>query len=293
MRGRLLVARGITLGVAVFIALAYFVVQNPFDPSRFGADTQAYWDAAVRIRHGLPVYPVLTDVDASSVFRYPAWFAYAWVPLTALPERAVDIGWAVLLSASSVVAVQPSLRTRTAAGIALAALMIPFLLEAAWLGNVEPLLVAALVLGIGSRAEPVAIGLAAATKLAPIVFVAIPLARRDVRGAVVAVLVMTVLVVPGLAFGIAGYPSDIGGTLYPWESAPWLWAVGAGAAVAWMAVAAWRRSPLVAVAAALASIALPPRVNLLLMPRLLPAVHWHTVGRGDAVMPTEPDATRS
>lgn len=34
------------------------------------ADAGAYWQAALRLRDGEPLYPLLTNVDASEVYRY-------------------------------------------------------------------------------------------------------------------------------------------------------------------------------------------------------------------------------
>ena len=44
-------------------------------------DIEAYWNAALRLRDGGPLYPLATNVNDSEVYRYAPWFAYAWIPL--------------------------------------------------------------------------------------------------------------------------------------------------------------------------------------------------------------------
>lgn len=58
----------------------------------FGSDVAAYWGAAERIRAGEPLY-VAGVANASDLYRYAPWFAYAWVPLTYLPSDIVTSAW--------------------------------------------------------------------------------------------------------------------------------------------------------------------------------------------------------
>jgi hypothetical protein len=162
------------------------------------------------------------------------------------------------------------------AGLVLSVLMAPILLESAWLGNVEPLLVAVLIWGIGTRLEPPAIALAAATKLTPIAFIAIPLARRDLFGAGMAAGLTGALTIPTLLTrGAAGYPIEIGGTLSLWSLSPLAWAIGAMGSAALLIQLAHRRSPYLRLAAAVASLAINPRLNLLHVAQSLVGVPAH------------------
>ncbi|MGH2385582.1 MAG: hypothetical protein ACRDGB_11120, partial [Candidatus Limnocylindria bacterium] len=43
-------------------------------------DMDAYWDAAVRLRAGEPLYREYADATAANVYRYAPWFAFAWIP---------------------------------------------------------------------------------------------------------------------------------------------------------------------------------------------------------------------
>jgi hypothetical protein len=264
MSRRLLAAQATSLGIAVAIAIAYLLYRDIFNVERAGADMDAYWNAALRLREGLPLYPPLDDVDASSVFRYPAWFAFAWIPLTLLPKVVASVAWIAAMLVASAAALVPAMRSGSTAGLVLSVLMAPILLEGAWLGNVEPLLVAALIWGMGTRLEPAAIALAAATKLTPIAFIAIPLARRDLFRAGMATGLTGALTIPTLlAGGAAGYPVDVGGTLSLWSLSPLAWVLGAIASAAVLVQLTRRRSPYLTLGAAVASLAIVPRLNVL------------------------------
>src|SRR5687767_6112377 len=62
-------------------------------------DMNVYRDAARRIVAGEPLYG--GDVTPLNAYRYAPWFAYAWIPLAALPDTVVDIIWSLLLLAGS------------------------------------------------------------------------------------------------------------------------------------------------------------------------------------------------
>ena len=60
-------------------------------------DADAYWQAALRIRDGLPLYGG-SRLDETQIYRYAPWFAYAWLPLTLCAVVAVVRGAAILHS---------------------------------------------------------------------------------------------------------------------------------------------------------------------------------------------------
>ena len=71
-------------------------------PTHWGfEDVEAYWQAALRLREGQPLYPVGIDPDSYAVFRYTPWFAWLWVPLTYLDRTVVEWAWAAALAAAS------------------------------------------------------------------------------------------------------------------------------------------------------------------------------------------------
>ncbi|MEO6579443.1 MAG: hypothetical protein ABIO99_11175, partial [Candidatus Limnocylindria bacterium] len=69
------------------------------------SDAGAYWDAANRLRDGAELYPVVANVEASDVYRYAPWFAWAAIPFTFLPIQLAGAAWSLILIGASVVAV--------------------------------------------------------------------------------------------------------------------------------------------------------------------------------------------
>ena len=178
-------------------------------------DFDAYWMAALRLRGGQDLYPLLVNPDLGSTYRYAPWFAYLWVPFTYLPRAAVELAWAVVLVAATVAALVPLVRTRTRAAICAAALLGTFLFWTAAYGNVQPLLVAGLVWLVPTRAGSAMIGVAASLKAFPILFVAAFLRRGQWRQAILAIAVCAVLTLPMLAFDLSHYPLEPGKRFWP------------------------------------------------------------------------------
>ena len=73
-----IVALAVIIGIGIFNLIAAVTHWTL-------SDAAAYWNAAERLRDGAPLYPVLTDVDASEVYRYAPWFAWLAVPFTCGP----------------------------------------------------------------------------------------------------------------------------------------------------------------------------------------------------------------
>ena len=207
-------------------------------------DMDAYWEAALRLRAGEPLYREYLDPTAADVYRYAPWFAFAWVPLTFLPKAIVGVAWSTVLLAACVACLAPLVRHATVASVATAAFLGSFLLTIAAVGNVQPLMVAALLFGLERRAGPVVIGLAASLKAVPILFLLVYLARGEWSKATLGVVVTAILVVPMLVFDLTHYPTDPGQlSISLFNRVPVLWAVLAATltlAAAWLAR---RRSP--------------------------------------------------
>jgi hypothetical protein len=170
-------------------------------------DMGAYWEAAGRLREGLPLYPALPDADASDVYRYAPWFAWAWVPLTYLPREVVNVAWSVVLLAASAAALTPLARARAWLAVAFFA---PILVGISAIGNVQPLIVAALVLGLERRSGPLWIAAAASLKAVPILFVVTYLGRRQWLRAAVTLGLTAVFVAPALRYDLSSYPTGAG-----------------------------------------------------------------------------------
>jgi hypothetical protein len=221
-------------------------------------DMQVYLEAAQRLRDGGTLYATTNPLAA---YQYAPWFAAAWVPLTYVPRDIVAVLWSAVLIAASIYAVMPMLRRPTATAIALVLLMLPILIfSSARSGNVQPLLVAALVATLGRRSGAVTIGIAASLKAFPIAFCLVYLARRQWWRLATSVLIATVLTAPMLLFDMSLYTVDAvrPGTLFAISPALWLLAVAAAAGATM--VIATRRPRLAWLAAAGTVVLAMPRM---------------------------------
>ena len=225
-------------------------------------DVRAYWEAALRVREGLPLYAGTTDPDSYGVFRYAPWFAWIWVPLTYLPRQVAELLWGGVLAVSSLAVLVALVRLRTAAATALALLLLPMFFTLTQVGNVQPLVVAMLAFGISRWSGPLWIGVAASMKATPILYVLIYVARRQLIRLAVAVLATAILLAPLALADRSGYQTDPGASFSLWYYvSPLAWAVAAGASVLVAAWLAWRRSDWVWVATSVAVALCTPRAH--------------------------------
>jgi hypothetical protein len=171
-------------------------------------DAGAYWEAAMRLREGEPLYPALADSEASEVYRYAPWLAWAWVPLTLLPREAVHVIWSVILLGASAAALIPLVRARAWLAVAL---FLPILVGISAIGNVQPLIVAALVLGVERRSGPLWIAAAASLKAVPLLLVVTYVGRRQWIRALLTLGLTAALVAPMLLYDLSDYPTGAGG----------------------------------------------------------------------------------
>jgi hypothetical protein len=180
-------------------------------------DGRVYWEAGQRVAAGEPIYP--PGVDPDTAFKYAPWFAWAWAPLTLLPETLVAAAWTLVMLAAWAFPVRAFL-VGTWSQRAVALLAGPPLLIAALGGNTQPAVVALLWALLDRRWGPVAIGVAASLKLFPALFAVTYLARREWARAAIAVAVGVVLWLPVLALEVSSYPSAIGGPFSLWTISP-------------------------------------------------------------------------
>ena len=260
--------------LAVLIGLASWTELNHAASLSTGSDMDAYWNAAMRLREGSPLYVPGQPTD-SDLYRYAPWFAYAWLPLTFLPKAGVLLGWMVLCLGAAVASLAPLL-WRGPAGWATVALLLPFQLEGAAYGNVQPLLVLALLWGVPRWSGPVWIALSASLKAAPVLLVVVYAGRGEWRRATLALLLTAVLVAPALLFDLSGYSTQIGGgQMSLLTVSPVLWAAVALAAGAAALALARTRYGWLAGAVAL----------MLALPRfLLYEISFVAVGLADAAL---------
>lgn len=196
------------IAICLLFALMSYALWTYALSREVGSDVSAYWGAAERIRAGEPLY-VAGVANASDLYRYAPWFAFAWVPLTYLPREAVTIAWVGLMLAAAAASTVPLVR-HGLAGTAAFALFAPLQVEGAVFGNVQPLLVLMLLWGVERRSGPLWIAIGASLKAAPLLLALVYAGRGEWRRAGLAVLLSAVLIAPTLLFDLSGYSTQAG-----------------------------------------------------------------------------------
>jgi hypothetical protein len=196
-------------------------------------DSAAYWNAAMRLREGAPLYPVIGNFEASDVYRYAPWFAWLTIPFTFLPIWLAGAIWSLILVAASVAAMVPLARRGAWIQVAF---FFPILIGISAFGNVQALLVASLVWTVDRWSGPTWIGVAASLKIFPILFALTYLGRGQWLRAVASVLVAAILWAPALLYDLRGYVSESGQAALFGNTVVWV-VVGVAAIIAALALA--------------------------------------------------------
>lgn len=277
-RAARLIAHGILLGLA--LSLVIFAVT---DWSL--SDGEAYWNAAQRVREGEPLYPRITDPEASEVYRYAPWFAFAAVPFTFLPQWVAGAIWSGMLLAASAIAVAPLARSHH---LVAAAFFGSVLVGISAIGNVQPLVVAALMWGLERRSGPLWIAMSASLKVVPILFALVYLGRREWWRFGLSLALTVLVVAPTLLFDLRYYVTSAGaaGILITWP--PVYAAVGVLGAIATVRLARGRFGWLAAATSAVLAV---PRFFVYDVTFLLPGAIPATRAAPDA--PRERHASRA
>ncbi len=198
-------ARIVALAVIIGMAIAYLY----FAASAWHmADAAAYWNAAVRLRDGRELYPVVSNVEASDVYRYSPWFAWLAIPFTYLPMQLAGAIWSAVLVAASTIAMMPLARRGAWLGIVF---FWPVLIGISAIGNVQPLMIAALMLGVERRSGPLWIAMAASLKVFPLLYVLVYVGRGEWRKAGLTLAMTALFVGPFLVYRLEHYPTSAGG----------------------------------------------------------------------------------
>lgn len=221
MARRVMVVMGAAI-VATLLALAAWTLFNNAAARSTGSDMDAYWEAALRLRNGEPLYRPGSETD-SDLYRYAPWFAMAWMPLTYLPKEAVLIAWMSLCLGAAIASIAPLAREGLPGWAALVFLL-PVQLDGAAYGNVQPLLVLMLMWGAPKRTGPLWIALGASLKGTPLVLATVYAGRGEWKRAALTVGVTALLVAPMLLFDLSGYSTEVGSAqLSPMQWSPLVW----------------------------------------------------------------------
>jgi hypothetical protein len=240
-RGARILACGIAAGLGIAMIWANAISWGL-------EDWRTYLAAADRVAGGGPVYD--WSAGPEYLYRYAPWFAYALVPFLWIPVAVADIAWSAIVIGGTILAILPLLRQRTVPSIAVALLMAGLLVRVASTGNVHPLLIGGLVVGLHTRAGPVVVALAASLKAVPLLFVAVYIAQRRWIALGVTLVLTAVLVAPmaWLGYDVAPGPSE---SLYGLSPVAWGAAALAGLlGLGWLTLRRSRHVPLAAGVAA-------------------------------------------
>jgi hypothetical protein len=191
------------------------------------SDAAAYWNAGMRLRDGESLYPLVSNVDASEVYRYAPWLAWLAVPVTFLPPQLAGAMWSAVLLGASVVALVPLARAQAWLAVAFFG---PILVGISAVGNIHPLVIAPLVWTVERRSGPLWVGVAASLKIFPLLFALVYLGRREWLRAFAALAVTALLWAPALLYDLSGYATEPG-LAASIISVPLLWAGVVGAAI--------------------------------------------------------------
>jgi hypothetical protein len=206
--GEWLVFGATRAALAVLIALTSYALLSYALARPVGVDVTAYWNAAERLRDGETLYAA-GAANASDLYRYAPWFAFAWIPLTYLPIEAVTSAWVGLMIAAALISTVPLLRLGPT-GWAACAFFLPLQLQGAIFGNVQPLMVLLLMWGVNRGSGPFLVALCASLKATPLALALVYAGRGEWRRAALAGGFTALLVAPMLLFDLSGYSTAPG-----------------------------------------------------------------------------------
>ncbi|HXG26227.1 MAG TPA: glycosyltransferase 87 family protein [Candidatus Binatia bacterium] len=164
----LLLFAAAVIGAVAGVAVAWMHIVN--DPL---ADARAYYDAAVRLNQGRPLYPEGISPNGNEIYLYPPLLALALRPLALLPFEAFALLWELVVIAAFVALVRYLGVRRKAVWLAIGILGVPI----GWCLTIAQAHVPlTFLLALG---QPWSIALAANLKLTPVVVAIWWLGRRD------------------------------------------------------------------------------------------------------------------
>jgi Glycosyltransferase family 87 len=189
------------LGVQVLAVLVFALVYRPFD-------LWIYLWGGRAVTHGLELYAV--QVRGNNWFTYPPFAAALFTPLTALPPVLVGVGWELGTIAALAWSGRACLRLAgyqpapaVTAAVTAGALLLEPVYHTLFLGQVNVFLLALVLADItraaAARPAGIGIGLAAAVKLVPGLFIVFLLAIRRTRDAATAAAAFTACAAAGWA----------------------------------------------------------------------------------------------
>jgi hypothetical protein len=224
-------------GAIFLVVVAVLLIVNDVIRYPLTSDLHYYlWGSEQLATGHSPYDPIPGSVHK---YLYAPWFAAALIPATWLPFPVVATVWTATLAVCSAIALRPLLRERRLEATLAAALIGAFLFHGVWAGQVHPLMVALLVVGIPRQWGPIAVGVAASLKITPIALCVCYAGRGEWRKVAVALAVAAVLWAPAFLLGMSSYGIGVMQSHSLLGHSPIAWAVVAALAGA----AAWLLAP--------------------------------------------------
>lgn len=221
----------------LLIVVAVLLMVNDILRYPLTSDLRYYVWGAEQISRGANPYGPIPGSELK--YLYAPWFAVALIPATWLPFPVLAVLWHSILAVCAGFSLWPLFRERKLEGTLAAVLLGTFLFHGVWAGQVQPLMVALLVLALPTRWGPLAIGIATSLKVTPIALCVFYAARGEWRKVGVAVAVAVILWAPALLFDLSQYGIAVMQSHSLLGYSPIAW----GIVVLVATVAAWRLAP--------------------------------------------------
>jgi len=221
---------------AIFIALSVTNVIWAVADWRF-YDLITYLDAAqMWVDTGNP-YTATPRAEDWLLYRYGPWFAALFVPLLSLPRPVVEVGFSVVVTVASILAMVPMIRQYGRQAVPVALFLGTMLFGIGTGGNIQPVMVAILAWSLTTRFGPLGVAVAASMKLTPLLFVLVFAGQREWRKVAWTLVLTAVLLGPILFFELPPQATMAGPSNSLLHVHPVLWALVAAATVG---IAAWQ-----------------------------------------------------
>lgn len=221
---------------AIFIALSVTNVIWAVADWRF-YDLITYLDAAqMWVDTGNP-YTATPRAEDWLLYRYGPWFAALFVPLLSLPRPVVEVGFSVVVTVASILAMVPMIRQYGRQAVPVALFLGTMLFGIGTGGNIQPVMVAILAWSLTTRFGPLGVAVAASMKLTPLLFVLVFAGQREWRKVAWTLVLTAVLLGPILFFELPPQATMPGPSNSLLHVHPVLWALVAAAIVG---IAAWQ-----------------------------------------------------
>lgn len=247
------------VGWAILLGLSVANIVWALTDWRFH-DLITYLDAArMWVETGNPYTPT-ARADDWMLYRYGPWFAALFVPLLYVPRAVVEVGFSVVVTTASILAMVPMIRQYGRDAIPVALFFGSMLFGIGTGGNIQPVMVALLAWTLTTRWGPLGVAIAASMKLTPLLFVFVYAGQREWRKVGLTLLLTAILLGPIVLFALPPQATSAGPSNSLIHTHVIVWAAVALAIVAYAAYACYRVLPTRWLATCVAVVMASPRL---------------------------------